>query len=363
MEYSSLFYAFSAGALLLLAFLLIKQVPAVNERSNRWLILFSFCLSCLFCQLFLEFDGRMGTNPTLIIFLELSRWAIMPSFYLAVTAYIHPFRKQNSLLHFIPSVLFLFYTVAVLIPNAIHAGAVDFDLPRQAIWIIASFFPLQIFFYGTLSLLQIHRHQKIIQQTNSTIDEINLVWIQKLFASYVLLVALWALSKFFPSVIYFVPIGYFAVTLYMAYSVTSQKNIDEKDVRISADASGNKSSNERLHADQVELVMQRVDQYMQAEKVFLDPALNLTALATALELTTHELSYVINTGFKKNFYQFVNEMRVDEAKKLLMSKEHRHLDMIGIATLAGFNSKTTFNTTFKRITGETPTEFYKENQN
>lgn len=363
MEYSSLFYAFSAGSLLLLAFLLIKRVPSVNERSNRWLILFSFCLSCLFCQLFLEFGGRSGGNPALIIFLELSRWAIMPSFYLAVISYVHPFGKNNSILHFIPSFLFLLYTVAVLIPNAIRSDAVDFHLPSQVVWIIASFFPLQIVIYGILSLRQIHRHQKIIQQTNSTIDEINLVWIQQLFVSFVLLVVLWILSKFFPAVIYFVPIGYFAITLYMAYFVISQKNIQETELPAANEPDGNKSSVERLNADQVELVKQRINDYMQSEKIFLDPALNLSALASALELTTHELSYVINTGFKKNFYRFVNEMRVDEAKRLLISKEHRHLDMIGIATLAGFNSKTTFNTTFKRITGETPTEFYKKNQN
>jgi AraC-like DNA-binding protein len=52
-------------------------------------------------------------------------------------------------------------------------------------------------------------------------------------------------------------------------------------------------------------------------------------------------------------------MRIAEAKKILLSEQHRHLDMVGIAIRAGFNSKTTFNTTFKRLTSQTPTEFLK----
>jgi len=71
------------------------------------------------------------------------------------------------------------------------------------------------------------------------------------------------------------------------------------------------------------------------------------------------LSYVLNKGIKKNFYQFINELRVEEAKILLLSDKVKTLDMLGIATHAGFNSKTTFNTTFKKLTGLTPSQFQK----
>jgi len=64
---------------------------------------------------------------------------------------------------------------------------------------------------------------------------------------------------------------------------------------------------------------------------------------------------------EKNFYQFINELRTEEAKKLLLSKEVKQLDMFGIAIRAGFNSRTTFYASFKKATGITPTEYMKVN--
>ncbi|MEF9477974.1 helix-turn-helix domain-containing protein [Chryseobacterium sp. 1B4] len=97
---------------------------------------------------------------------------------------------------------------------------------------------------------------------------------------------------------------------------------------------------------------------MEIQKPYLDSELNLIRLAEMLSVSTHHLSYVINTGFGKNFFQYVNEYRIDHAKKLLKEPDSK-LSILGIAYESGFNSKTSFNTTFKKVTGQTPSEFKK----
>lgn len=98
---------------------------------------------------------------------------------------------------------------------------------------------------------------------------------------------------------------------------------------------------------------------MEKEKPFFDCELSLVKLAHQMNTSTHILSYIINNGFDENFYQFVNRYRVEEAKKLILNPKMSHFNLIGIAYEVGFNSKTVFNTTFKKYTELTPTEFKK----
>ncbi|TEB41605.1 AraC family transcriptional regulator, partial [Flavobacterium circumlabens] len=72
-----------------------------------------------------------------------------------------------------------------------------------------------------------------------------------------------------------------------------------------------------------------------------------------------ETSFVINELYGDNFYNFINKYRIEKAKSLLLSEKYNQLNILGIAYESGFNSKTTFNTTFKKNTGFSPTEFVK----
>ena len=116
----------------------------------------------------------------------------------------------------------------------------------------------------------------------------------------------------------------------------------------------------RLSPSQVAYWQQHLPQLLETEKIYLEADLSLPALAQRAGLSTHELSYVLNEGFGLNFFQFINGYRVAEAQRLLASARHQHLSMVGIAFEAGFSSKTTFNTTFKKVTGLTPSQFLQE---
>lgn len=100
---------------------------------------------------------------------------------------------------------------------------------------------------------------------------------------------------------------------------------------------------------------------MEKEKPYLDSELNLLKLADKMEISSHQLSYVLNEGMGENFFYFINKYRVQKAEALLMDPENDHLNMLAIGYEAGFNSKTSFNTTFKKMTSYTPSE-YKKNR-
>lgn len=150
-------------------------------------------------------------------------------------------------------------------------------------------------------------------------------------------------------------IGYFSLKQEVIYPVNISQT---KEFEILLNE---RKSWERLSEEQVSELKTKVAHITKTKKLYLDPYLNLPALSEQVGINTHELSYVLNNGLDQNFYQFINKMRIEEAKRILLSAKAKQLDMVGIATHAGFNSKTTFNTTFKKLTGLTPTEFLRAN--
>jgi len=99
---------------------------------------------------------------------------------------------------------------------------------------------------------------------------------------------------------------------------------------------------------------------VKANGYYLDPELSLVSLAEKLELTTHELSRIINTVLKKNFNDFINEYRVAEVIKRMQDPAYNRITLLGVAYDSGFNSKSTFNLIFKKMAGKTPAEYKTE---
>lgn len=99
---------------------------------------------------------------------------------------------------------------------------------------------------------------------------------------------------------------------------------------------------------------------VEEKELFCNPNLTLTLLAKELNISSHRLSQFINTSYSKSFTLFINEFRIEKAKKLLAISNNYKVETIGYE--CGFNSKSTFYTTFKKITQQTPLE-YKKSQN
>ena len=103
-----------------------------------------------------------------------------------------------------------------------------------------------------------------------------------------------------------------------------------------------------------------IDRVMSEEKAFLDATLSLPSFAERCGLTPHEVSKIINSHHKLNFFGFVNRHRVEECKRQLTPENLKSRTILAIALEAGFNSKTTFNKAFKDVTGTTPGAFVKQ---
>lgn len=85
--------------------------------------------------------------------------------------------------------------------------------------------------------------------------------------------------------------------------------------------------------------------------------LTLKDLASALDIYPHYITQVLNTVFNQNFYDFINNYRIEEVKERLRDSQYRNLTVLAIAYDCGFNSKSTFNRIFKQKTGLTPTQY------
>lgn len=105
---------------------------------------------------------------------------------------------------------------------------------------------------------------------------------------------------------------------------------------------------------------ERLEILMLDESPFLDPELTLPTLAQRLGTNASILSAVINGAFNRNFNDFINGYRVEAVKKMLQDPANSHYSLLGIGLACGFNSKSTFNRVFKKMTGIAPGDLVSE---
>jgi AraC-like DNA-binding protein len=104
----------------------------------------------------------------------------------------------------------------------------------------------------------------------------------------------------------------------------------------------------------------RLKQYLIEEKPFLNPSLTIQDISSEIGIPTRELSVLINHRLGQHFYDFVNTYRIESAMEILKDVTKRKVTILEILYEVGFNSKSSFNTAFKKHTGNTST-FYSKN--
>jgi TolB-like protein/AraC-like DNA-binding protein/Tfp pilus assembly protein PilF len=116
-----------------------------------------------------------------------------------------------------------------------------------------------------------------------------------------------------------------------------------------------------LDAEEVKNYSKELEQIMMDYKLHLNPDLSLKDLASYLELPANYVSQLLNLGFQKNFSEYVNTFRLNEFKERVLLEENKDLTIMAVAYDSGFNSKTVFNTFFKKMEGTTPNSYLKNN--
>ncbi|MCF8364554.1 MAG: helix-turn-helix domain-containing protein [Bacteroidales bacterium] len=109
--------------------------------------------------------------------------------------------------------------------------------------------------------------------------------------------------------------------------------------------------------DTARVFLARLMKFIRSDKPYLDPNLSLRSLAAQVEIHPNQLSWLLNEHVGKNFNEFINQYRVEAFKLLADDPKNAHVTLVGLAFDCGFNSKTVFNTCFKKETGLTPKQF------
>jgi YesN/AraC family two-component response regulator len=146
--------------------------------------------------------------------------------------------------------------------------------------------------------------------------------------------------------------SYISIAIYLiSFQVISQSGFFKQPNLVEQQ----KYKSSSLSMDDQSGILKKLKALMETEKPFLQSGFSLSDLAAKLKVSTHQLSQVINDGLGKSFFEMTAEYRIEEAKKLL--KEKVNIKVEEIAEEVGYNSKSSFNTAFKKITGMTPSEW------
>jgi AraC-like DNA-binding protein len=369
---------FVAGTTLLLAFLIFANINQVNSRVNRWFGSFILCIFLIQFNDLLEKTEFLKTRMLINDFLGLTDFIVAPVFYFSVAYFVKPNRKWRvrDNFHFAFAFIMLFLLLLSLLIE-VKQPPTDADKKNATVIITVFnlFFCFQVIPYCIMAYREITDYQKNLFLYTSNMDAINLKWLQKVVVCVLIITGIWLIDNVFKlaktNVFFdnFASIIYLGGIFFIAYFSLKQKeffqlNKQEKkeiDVIIIETSSLEGNQKKLISDNDLKEMKSILIQVMDNKKPFLDPELSLFKLASQLDISSHLLSYIINKGCDENFYQFINRYRIEEAKKMIQDPNMQHLSLIGIAFEVGFNSKTVFNTTFKKRTNQTPSEFKKAN--
>lgn len=121
-----------------------------------------------------------------------------------------------------------------------------------------------------------------------------------------------------------------------------------------------KYSNSGLSEEDKACILSMLHKTMTEQKPYLNPELSINDLALLIKCNRHHLSQVMNESLQQSFYDYINQYRVDEARQLLSDPLKEGFKISSIAYDAGFNSLSTFNDVFKKVTGITPSTYKKQ---
>jgi AraC-like DNA-binding protein len=348
------------GGLILQSHIVLSNPMNVNKRGNFFFGLFLFFWSTFWFLDVLTFCG-FSPNRLLIFIIDILQIFTPIFLFFSAVFFINPnyrFRKNDLYCFIIPFIYFLlllnsdnkvFYIVAMFI-----------GVSHNLLYIIIIYF-------------KIRHHQKRIQIISSNTENINLQWFIELIVQFFIILTITVCYELYNIFIHkrnehFIMDLLFLIIAYSAsrYSIR-QKEIYPTNKKQREELLSLKLE-DKILADKKKLIpdnefedlRQQLITIMETEKPYLDGELNLLKLSDLLQINIHQLSYLLNTGFNQNFFQFVNKYRIDLAKKLLLDNSQKKFSILGIAYESGFNSKTSFNTIFKKMTKLTPSEFKKK---
>lgn len=348
-------------------FLITKK--SGNRRANKILGTIFFILSVSMgyyffytSNLFIKFPHLQKTTfPTTLLF------GPFIYFYVKIQTDRNYKFTWNQLLHFIPFVLVILvnmpfymkdteYKLQYLANPAIMKSSMDMLISMTQVT------QMTIYIFVTKALIR--KHVQRLKNETSSIEKINLAWLNS---------CLNAIIYIFLFITCHLILIYLGVDLTSIYHVTLPVIITififiigylglrqpEIVLPLEEETVIKKYEKSTLTDEKGEEHLNLLLKLMETEKPYSKSDLTLQKLAAMLEISTHHLSQIINERLNQNFFDFINSYRIEDAKQKLLSQDFRNYTILAIAEECGFNSKSSFNTAFKKFTDQTPSEFRK----
>lgn len=357
--------------------MLLITLKRGNRKANRLLGVLMFIASlCIGGFAYTKFHLYL-TAPHLIETASTLIFLLGPVLFIYIRALIEKdfTLRSKDLLHFIPFLLLLLYLAPFYLQSAeaklIKYDTRGFKLEHKVIIIIQL---IHVFVY----LYVIKRYFSLFKMKTKIIasseDEINLKWINFIVNLFIIVLGI---------NLFVMALGYIdtllgshliGINLQRVHSVLIPLLISLlvfwlgfrrlKELIIfpsEGEASRNKKyEKSTLTEAQASKSLEDLLTLMKEEKLYLQRDLTLQKLSERISISPHHLSQIINEKLKQNFFDFVNSYRIEEAKSMLVDGRGELLTIIAIGEEVGFNSKSSFNSAFKKHTGKTPSQFRVE---
>jgi putative ABC transport system permease protein len=342
--------------------LLLWFTKRINRAANRFLAL-ALVTIVLWIARILGIDiGLLTYIPNwsrLPLQFSLALGPLIFFYVLKITRPEYKFRSKD-LLHFSPLLLEL-GAQALEVRESIKTGAATYETltfqQLNPVLHLLAFISVSIYLYRSHKL--IGRFYKHLKFNGGDRYRYELRWLRSLLKSFGLLWLLWIPFTAADYFYYHYQLSIYAY--YPLYLLLAIMTIWMAAVAFLRQEAGGLVETAPFLKPQLPAEMKQrgiwLKTAVKASLYYQDPELSLSSLAEKLELGPHELSRIINTVLKKSFNDFINEYRVADVVQKMQDPAYDHITLLGIAFESGFNSKTTFNRTFRQMTGKSPAEY------
>lgn len=362
------------SGIIISAFLGLLLIQKKNKSVSEMILLFWILTSGYVTYSYLlVFNGSYLTYPTATALGFSIPLLSGPFMYLYIKYQTQPlFFQKKDLFHFLPFVLSnLLFLKFYFLPfetklSVLSNGGVEFET-EGLIKLIAIY--LSGVIYISWCFVSLYFFKKRFKKEFSNIDSINFNW---LFMLNIGLLVIWIVVIFIQddniifsaAAIYVMCIGFFGITQTNVFTERDVLYIEHQDKQneVGDSLSNGMISGEKepkYKDENLEEIYIKTTELLQKEKLYLNPELKILDLAILLNVHPNVMSKAINHVSEANFYDLVNNMRVDEFIRRTKSEDAGKYTILAIALDSGFNSKAAFYRNFKLITGESPTEFIK----
>ncbi|CAL2058593.1 HTH araC/xylS-type domain-containing protein [Tenacibaculum sp. 190524A05c] len=364
------FVGILATFITLLFAMFIFSVKAENKLSNRLFGAFLIISSIETAGFFIHDFVTMSLS--FFMFKNTSYYLLTPVFYLYVCSVCYSDFKleKKHLWHLLPFIIgnlvmtprFYLGTREVqeeLLANLIHT--------RELIFMHISMHVQSIYYY-VMSIIVLRRAKNIFFENHSDNVVQTYKWLYQIVIFWIAIFSIALVKNIFKysdvQSTYFTSsqvVLVFAILLITCWYIL--KALNNPDLFKGVD-SKTKLTKELLEEsedkNENQEIIENLKVFMNEEKPFLNPSLSIRNLAHQMKISPRELSIAINHNLNQHFFDFVNEYRIEMAMNLLTDKSKPKLTVLEILYDVGFNSKSSFNTAFKKHTQLTPTQFRKQ---